>query len=107
MVNRPPTAAARLARETGAAAESAPTAPVQGLTVQTTEISIAAADRPGLLRDVGRALAHSGIAVGRAHIETYAGRCRDVFYLTDAHTGRPLDPPGVARAVGTMIDAMA
>lgn len=72
-----------------------------------TVVELRGADRPGLLRDVGRALAHSGIAVGRAHIETYAGRCRDVFYLTDAHTGRPLDPPGVARAVGTMIDAMA
>lgn len=70
-----------------------------------TVLELRGADRAGLLRDVGRALAGAGIAVGRAHIETYAGRCRDVFHLVDADTGLPLDPPGVARAIGAVIDA--
>lgn len=76
-----------------------------GAATGASVVELRGADRPGLLRDVGRALARSGVGVVRAHIETYAGRCRDVFHLVDAHTGRPLDPPGVARAVGAVVDA--
>lgn len=72
-----------------------------------TVVELRGADRPGLLRDIGRSLAHAGIGVRRAHIETYAGRCRDVFHLVDGSTGAPLDPPGVARAVGALLDAAA
>ena len=70
-----------------------------------TVLELRGRDRPGLLRDVGRALAAVGVGVARAHIETYAGRCRDVFVVTDADTRGPLDPPGVARAVAAVIDA--
>ena len=92
----------------GASAEAIPPQVllVPGAATDATVVELRGADRPGLLRDVGRALAQAGVAVSRAHIETYAGRCRDVFFLSDGGTGAPLDPPGVARAVGTIIDAV-
>ena len=71
------------ARETGAAAESAPTAPVQGLTVQTTEISIAAADRPGLFADLAQTMAALGADVTDARVATEDGVVLDVFRVQD------------------------
>ena len=82
----------------GTSAASAPTQP-QALLVpdaasDATVIELRAADRPGLLRDVGLALARMGIAVRRAHVETYAGRRRDDFHLVDGPSGAPLRSPG-------------
>ncbi|MCW0047013.1 [protein-PII] uridylyltransferase [Brevundimonas sp. BT-123] len=71
------------ARETGAAAEAAPTAPVQGLAVQTTEISIAAADRPGLFADLAQTMAALGADVTDARVATEDGVVLDVFRVQD------------------------
>jgi len=74
----------RRARETGAAAEAAPTAPVEGLPVQTTEISIAAADRPGLFADLAQTMAALGADVTDARVATTdQGVVLDVFRVQD------------------------
>lgn len=69
-----------------------------------TVLEVRAADRMGLLHDLGRALADIGVAVRSAHVGTHAGQTLDTFYLTDAD-GAPLAPAQVARAVAALIDA--
>lgn len=69
-----------------------------------TVIEVRSPDRPGLLHDVGRALAGEGIWVRSAHISTWAGQTLDTFYLTDG-PGGALAPAAVARAVSAVIDA--
>jgi [protein-PII] uridylyltransferase len=45
-------------------------------------LSIAAADRPGLLFDIAEVLAAHGISVETARIATLGGRVEDIFLLT-------------------------
>ena len=58
---------------------------------------------PGMLHELGAALAGAGISVRSAHIATYAGQTLDTFYLTGAD-GLPLPPARVAQAVSLVID---
>lgn len=83
----------------GARAFVVPTA-ARGATV----VEVRAEDRPGLLHDVGRALAEQGLDVRSAHVSTHAGQTLDTFYLTDP-SGRAPSPGRVARLVGALIDA--
>lgn len=69
-----------------------------------TVIEVRAQDRPGLLHDLGLALAAQGLGVRSAHVSTHAGQTLDTFYVTEP-LGRPLPPARVARAVGAVIDA--
>ncbi len=71
---------------------------------ESTVLEVRTQDRPGLLHDLGLALARMGLAVRSAHISTHAGQTLDTFYLTDT-TGRALSPAQVARAVAGVIDA--
>ncbi len=69
-----------------------------------TVIEVRAPDRPGLLHDLGRALADEGLSVRSAHVSTFAGQTLDTIYLTD-RAGAELAPSAVARAVSALIRA--
>lgn len=69
-----------------------------------TVLEVRSQDRPGLLHDLGRALAEEGINVHSAHISTFAGQTLDTFYVAD-RGGRELGPAAVARALAAVIDA--
>ena len=76
---------------------------VPGASSDATVLEVRAQDRPGLLHELGDALARAGISVRSAHIATYAGQTLDTFYLTGAD-GLPLPPARVAQAVSLVID---
>jgi UTP:GlnB (protein PII) uridylyltransferase len=59
-----------------------------------TAVEVRAADRVGLLYDLARAIADSGLQIRWARAVTQDGIARDVFHVTDA-AGEPLDDPGV------------
>ena len=68
-----------------------------------TVVEVRAADRPGLLHDIGITLSRASLSVRSAHIATYAGQALDTFYVTE-FGGRPLPPARVAQAVSMIID---
>ncbi|GAA4401198.1 [protein-PII] uridylyltransferase [Fodinibacter luteus] len=76
---------------------------VPGASSDATVLEVRAQDRPGLLHELGAALADAGISVRSAHIATYAGQTLDTFYLTGAD-GLSLAPARVAQAVSIIID---
>lgn len=76
---------------------------VPGASADATVIEVRAQDRPGLLHEVGAALAGAGFSVRSAHIATYAGQTLDTFYLSEAD-GALLVPSRVAQLVGLVID---
>ncbi|QKE84245.1 [protein-PII] uridylyltransferase [Arthrobacter sp. NEB 688] len=76
---------------------------VPGASTEATVLEVRAQDRPGLLHELGAALAGAGMSVRSAHIATYAGQTLDTFYLTGAD-GLPLPPARVAQAVSLVID---
>ena len=55
-----------------------------------TVMELTAADRPGLLSNVGQVFAHHGVDITAAKIVTIGERAEDVFYICDEQ-GRPLD----------------
>lgn len=72
------------AQAEGAAVRARPTPAVEGLPVQTTEISIAAADRPGLFADLAQTMAALGADVTDARVATSdQGVVLDVFRVQD------------------------
>ncbi|WP_369052848.1 [protein-PII] uridylyltransferase [Kineococcus terrestris] len=75
-----------------------------GASERATVLEVRAADRPGLLHALGRALAAEGIDIRSAHVATYAAQAVDVLYLADP-SGQRLSPPRVARAVAALSDA--
>jgi [protein-PII] uridylyltransferase len=84
-------------------------APTRALVVphaseDSTVIEIRAHDRPGLLHEVGMAIARAGLTVHSAHIATYAGQTLDTFYLSE-FGGRTLSPARVAQTISMLIDA--
>ena len=56
----------------------------------STVLEIVAADRPGLLSDIGRVFIEQGVDIEAAKIMTIGERAEDVFYISD-ESGRPLD----------------
>ena len=76
---------------------------VPGASSDSTVLEVRAQDRPGLLHELGAALAGAGISVRSAHIATYAGQTLDTFYLTGTDD-LPLPPARVAQAVSLVID---
>ena len=54
-----------------------------------TVMELEAADRPGLLSDVGRVFAELGVDIAAAKIMTIGERAEDVFYISD-ESGAPL-----------------
>ena len=77
---------------------------VPGGSDDATVLEVRAADRPGLLHDIGLALATSGLSVRAATVATYAGQSLDTFYVTE-WGGGPLTPARTASVVGALIDA--
>ncbi|GAB7190572.1 [protein-PII] uridylyltransferase [Kineococcus sp. NUM-3379] len=75
-----------------------------GASERATVIEVRAADRPGLLHALGRALAEEGVDIRSAHVATYAAQAVDVLYLAEPDGSR-LSPPRVARVVGALSDA--
>ena len=62
---------------------------VSGASNTATVIEVRAADRPGLLQDIGITMARAArLAVRSAHIATYAGQTLDTFYVTEFGGGR-------------------
>ncbi len=77
---------------------------VPGASEHATVIEVRAADRPGLLHAVGRALAEQGVDVRSAHVATHAGQAVDTLYLAEPDGG-PLAPARVAGVVAVLVDA--
>ncbi len=77
---------------------------VPGASSSATVVEVRAADRPGLLHALGRALAAAGVDVRSAHVATHAGQAVDTLYLAEPD-GTLLDPSRVAQAVATLVDA--
>ncbi|WP_345710799.1 [protein-PII] uridylyltransferase, partial [Kineococcus glutinatus] len=75
-----------------------------GASERATVIEVRAADRPGLLHALGRALAAEGVDIRSAHVATYAAQAVDVLYLAEPDGSR-LSPPRVARVVAALSDA--
>ncbi|ABS02883.1 [protein-PII] uridylyltransferase [Kineococcus radiotolerans] len=75
-----------------------------GASERATVLEVRAADRPGLLHALGRALAEEGIDIRSAHVATYAAQAVDVLYLAEA-SGERLSPPRVAVAIRVLSDA--
>jgi [protein-PII] uridylyltransferase len=69
-----------------------------------TALEVRTDDRPGLVHDLGRALASVGISVRSAHIATSAGQAMDTLYLLD-RDGSALAPARVAQAVAALMEA--
>ena len=79
---------------------------VPGASESATVVEVRAADRPGLLYRLGRALALMGISVRGARVVTLGAEAVDVFYLQDA-AGRPLDDGAAREVVRLLTDAAA
>ncbi len=86
----------------------APAAPrvdlVDGASESATVVEVRAADRPGLLYRLGRALALMGISVRGARVVTLGAEAVDVFYLQDAG-GQPLEDGAAREVVRLLTDA--
>ena len=74
-----------------------------GASDDATVLEVRAEDRPGLLHELGMALAKTGVSVRSAHIATYAGQTLDTFYVTEFGGGQ-LAPARAAQAVAMIID---
>ena len=71
-----------------------------------TVVEVRAADRPGLLYRLGRALALMGVSVCAARVVTLGAEAVDVFYLQDG-AGEPLEPGTCREVVRLLGDAAA
>ena len=70
-----------------------------------TILELIAADRPGLLSEVGKVFRTERVAINGAKIMTVGERAEDVFYVTDAD-GRPLQEPVCQRLQDALILAL-
>ncbi|MGI9232701.1 MAG: [protein-PII] uridylyltransferase [Woeseiaceae bacterium] len=61
-----------------------------GSSNQNTVLEIVAADRPGLLSEIGRVFIEQGVDIEAAKIMTIGEKAEDVFYISD-ESGRPID----------------
>jgi [protein-PII] uridylyltransferase len=77
---------------------------VGSASASATVVEVRAADRPGLLYRLGRALALMGISVRGARVVTLGAEAVDVFYLQDP-AGRPLDVTAEREVVRLLRDA--
>ena len=68
-------------------------------------LSIIAADRPGLLSEIGKVLWDEAVDLHGAKIMTVGERAEDVFYVTDEQ-GRPLDAARQERLSESLVRAL-
>ncbi|HEY4112606.1 MAG TPA: [protein-PII] uridylyltransferase [Rhizomicrobium sp.] len=71
-----------------------------------TVIEVEAADRPGLLYDVTRAMFECGLSISSAMIATYGERAIDVFYVRDSHGSKVTHPELIARIETRLLEAI-
>jgi [protein-PII] uridylyltransferase len=71
---------------------------------RTTVVEVNAADRPGLLAGLAKAIHDQGHVIHSAHIATYGERAVDVFYLTGTD-GRKLEGDRVEQLRGALLAA--
>lgn len=77
---------------------------VPGAAADATVVEVRAADRPGLLHALGRALVDVAVDVRSAHVATYSGQAVDVLYLREPG-GAVLSPPRVGAVVAALAAA--
>jgi [protein-PII] uridylyltransferase len=70
-----------------------------------TILELIAADRPGLLSEVGKVFKTEGVAINGAKIMTVGERAEDVFYITDME-GRLLDESSCRRVQESLVRAL-
>jgi len=70
-----------------------------------TILELIAADRPGLLSEVGKVFRAERVAINGAKIMTVGERAEDVFYITDME-GRPLQPGAFERVQESLVRAL-
>ena len=70
-----------------------------------TILELIAADRPGLLSEVGKVFKAERIAIGGAKIMTVGERAEDVFYITDAD-GLPLNDAACGRVKESLVQSL-
>ena len=63
-------------------------------------------DRPGLLRDLARALADCGLSVASAHIESRGERAVDVFYVAGPDGDKLTDESQRRQVAERLMDAI-
>jgi [protein-PII] uridylyltransferase len=73
---------------------SEPIVSVEHTGAYATAVFVTAADRVGLLHDLARAIAETGLDIRWARATTHGSRVRDVFHVVDAD-GEPVEDPGV------------
>ncbi|MBW3616745.1 MAG: [protein-PII] uridylyltransferase [Proteobacteria bacterium] len=69
-------------------------------------IEVSGRDRPGVLAELARALADSGLSVSSAHIDGSGLRLADAFYVTDPAGAKP-DRPALERARAALAGVLA
>src|SRR4029077_12304316 len=72
---------------------------------QRTILELIAADRPGLLSEVGKVFRAERVAINGAKIMTVGERAEDVFYITDAE-GRLLQDEACQRLQESLVRAL-
>ncbi|NNM62723.1 MAG: [protein-PII] uridylyltransferase [Steroidobacteraceae bacterium] len=70
-----------------------------------TILELVAADRPGLLSDVGKVFKAEHVAIDGAKIMTIGERAEDVFYITDAE-GLPLAAAACERVTESLMQSL-
>jgi [protein-PII] uridylyltransferase len=70
-----------------------------------TVIEISGRDRPGLLADLARILAESGLSIQSAHIDNYGERAVDAFYVV-TRNGQLTEPRPVAALRTRLLEAL-
>ncbi len=70
-----------------------------------TIMELIAADRPGLLSEVGKVFKAERVSINGAKIMTVGERAEDVFYITDMD-GRPLPQDAFERVQGSLVRAL-
>jgi [protein-PII] uridylyltransferase len=68
-------------------------------------IEVSGSDRPGLLAELGRALARAGLSIVSAHVESSSGRVADAFYVTDPEGAKP-DPAALEVAREALLQVL-
>jgi [protein-PII] uridylyltransferase len=72
---------------------------------QRAALELVAADRPGLLSEVGKVFMRERVQLLGARIVTVGERAEDVFYVADAE-GKPLDAGARSRVEAALRSAL-
>jgi len=73
---------------------------------EASVIEVSGRDRPGLLADLARTLAKSGLTIVSAHVDNYGERAVDVFYVGDARGEKLADAKTLAALKAALIEVL-